>query len=139
MIESSRRLGIDVVEGSAREVDSVILVLDLEQPESLLAERHSCRSGLRRRAYENEVCAVAVGTALDTGARRVVVVCDGRRLTFGQRIRAAGMVRRLARRIDYECEINGDGPVETSYALVDVGGDVARVTAAAAPSSIVHN
>lgn len=110
MIESLRRLSVDVVEGSAREVDSVIVVLDIEHPESLLAERYSCRSGLRRRAYENEVCGVAVGTALATGARRVVVVCDGRRLTFGQRIRAAGMVRRLARRIDYECELNGEGP-----------------------------
>ena len=141
IVAGLRRAGVHAIEGPAargspaqlggphRAADAIILVVDLNRSETSLAERHSrwsCRWGARR--YEQDACNLAVDTVSRTRASHLMVVCDARLLTFGQRARATGLVRRVARRIDYECAINGFPEVATSYAVVDVDDDVARIT-----------
>ena len=138
LVAALRRLGADVIEGSAScavdavvdsvvdsMVDSMVVVFvpDLVAPRVL------------SKASTDDLCDAAVGAVLDTGARRLIVVSDGRHLTFGQRTRAAGVARRLARRIEYECEVNGSREIGASYAVVDTADDIARIAAVAASSS----
>lgn len=144
MVAALRRHGVTAIEEAARggsrervtAVESMILVVDGHRAETLFGERPSYRSRRRVAAWENDACDLVVTTALDTGARRILAVCDGRRLTFGQRTRAVGVFRRLARRIDYECAINGLAPVATSYGVIDADCDVARLAEAAGRSTL---
>ncbi|MGE0218015.1 hypothetical protein [Mycolicibacterium sp.] len=144
ILAALRDLEVDVVEDAAPRgvsprsdttvpaVDSMLVVFEAARPEVLLADRGFRWSRLRLWAYENEACDLAVTSALGTGARRLVLACDGRQLTFGQRVRATGFLRRLAHRIDYECAVNGSPWEGALFAVVNTDDDVARVAAAAA-------
>ncbi|WNG87592.1 hypothetical protein C6A87_028380 [Mycobacterium sp. ITM-2016-00317] len=144
MAAALRRRGVSVIEAPARRgpagrvaaSESMILVIDGDLAEELFAAGSSWRSRRRTGEWENDACDLVVAGALDTGARSVFVVCDGRRLTFGQRARVVGVFRRLARRVDYECVINGLRPVTTSYAVIDSDGDVARLAHALGESLV---
>ncbi|WP_349270378.1 hypothetical protein MPNTM1_01368 [Mycolicibacterium parafortuitum] len=123
LVAALRRLGADVIEGPAScVVDSMVVVL--------VPDRAAAR--VLNKASTDALCDTAVGAVLDTGARRLIVVSDGRHLTFGQRTRAAGVARRAARRIEYECEVNGSRGIGASYAVVDTADDIARIAAVAA-------
>jgi hypothetical protein len=109
----------------------MIVILDQHAAEALFGGRHSCASRKRLRAWEDDACESAVETALTTGARRLLTVCDARRLSYGQRLRAVRCVHGVAQRVGYECSMNGLQRLVTSYALIGTGDDLRRVADAA--------
>lgn len=113
-------------------INSVIIVLDAVWTESLFRERVSCVSRRLLRAGD-EICGSAVSSVLSQGAHRVLLTCDARGLTFGQRMRALRWVRDMAARIKYESAVNGIDGIVTSYALADSDDDVHRISAAVVP------
>lgn len=114
--------------GSAGSAGSAILIMDAGSTNTLFVERRSCATRRLRRACENDWSE----TTLSRGARRVLVVCDARRLTFGQRMRGIRWARDLAHRIGYESSINGVSGLVASYAVVDTDDDVDRTAKAVA-------
>lgn len=108
-------------------IGSAIIILDSGSAESLFAERISCASRRRLRSRENDISRSAVSTVLGRAATRILLICDARRLSFGQRARAHRRLRDLAGRITYESTINGVDNIVTSYALCDTEDDVRRI------------
>jgi hypothetical protein len=104
---------------------AAVCVLDADIVAALLG--HSWAARRRLRVCGNAVCESALSAVFAGGARRVLLVCDVRGLSFGQRIRALRWVRDLADRIEYESSINGSDELVTSYALLDVDDDVHRI------------
>jgi hypothetical protein len=105
----------------------VVIVLDAHDTDHLFGTRHSFESRRRLQACENDICESAVTTALTRDAYSVVIVCDVRQLSFGQRLRAIRLIRDCARRIRYECSVNGLDGLVTSYAVIDNDDDVGRI------------
>lgn len=103
----------------ANSLESAILIVDADRVDSLFGERHSRMSRRRLRECGNNVCESAITAALAMGARRVLVICDVRWLSFGQGLRAERWIRDVAHRIGYEGSINGLTELVTSYAVVD--------------------
>lgn len=133
---SSRWAG--AVPGYASETDtddqpleSAILILDAGAVESLFGEGHSRPTRRRLRACENDCCQLGLAAVATRGARQVLVICDVRRLSFGQRMRARRWVRNLAHRIGYESSINGLGELATALAEIGTDEDVPLVASAA--------
>ncbi|MUM28254.1 hypothetical protein [Mycolicibacterium sp. CBMA 295] len=73
---------------------------------------------------------MATTTALTVGARRVLLICDARRLPSSRRAYAARWTRSLAHRIGYECVVNGLPGLSASYAVIDTDNDVRDVAEA---------
>lgn len=141
VVAALRRNGLPVVHGRSphlpddsqdRSIDSAIVILDTVATESLFTERISCRSRKRLKACEDDTCRSAVTTALAHGAHRVLLICDGRRLTCGQRLRALRWLRHVANRIRYESAINGVDGILALYAISDTDDDVHRLATAIA-------
>jgi hypothetical protein len=117
--------GDTAVEQADDAADSIILILDETRGDSLFSGHRLAISKRRTRLYQNAVCESAVAVALRTGPRRLLVVCDARHLSFGQRIRVISWIRQLLHRVGYECAINGLQNLVTRYALIDHAGEVA--------------
>jgi hypothetical protein len=120
---------------SAAEIDSiesVITVFDGQSVRSQFGERQSCALRRRSRARANAACDLTTTAALTVGARRVLLVCDARRLPAGRRAHAARWTRNLAHRIGYECMVNGLPGNSASYAVIDTDEDVGDVADAVA-------
>lgn len=132
LVAAFRRDGVEASDGrDVHTVASMIVVLDQHGAESLFKERHSYASRKRLKAWEDDVCESAVATALSTGARRLLAVCDARQLSFGQRLRALSRIQGVAQRVGYECAINGLDGLATSYALIGTDNDLHRIVDAA--------
>ncbi|KUH88905.1 hypothetical protein AU186_08790 [Mycobacterium sp. GA-1999] len=112
-------------------LESAILILDADAVESLFGDGHSRPSRRRLRACESDCCQLGLAAVATRGARRVLVVCDVRRVSFGQRMRARRWVRNLAHRIDYESSINGFDELATALAEIGTDEEVGFVAAAA--------
>ncbi|MGH3639428.1 MAG: hypothetical protein ACRDUX_10390 [Mycobacterium sp.] len=108
--------------------DSIIVMIDQAAVHSMFAGARRGASRGRMRAYENTAADSAVTTALKVRAKRLLVVCDTSRLSFGHRLRAISWVRNLLRRIAYACAINGLPDLATRYTLVDTADDARRTT-----------
>lgn len=70
--------------------------------------------------------------AREMGARRVLVVCDVRGLSFGRGARAERWLRDLAHRIGYEGSINALTGLLTLYAVVETDRQVRPIAEAIA-------
>ncbi|WP_326548186.1 hypothetical protein QGN32_08775 [Mycolicibacterium sp. ND9-15] len=103
----------------ATSLESAILIVDADIVDPLFGGRHARMSRRRLRECGNAVCESAITAALAMGARRVLVICDVRWLSFGQGLRAERWIRDLAHRIGYEGSINGLTGLATSYTVVD--------------------
>lgn len=115
---------------SAAEIDSiesVIAIFDGHSVQTRFAGRRNCASRRRLRACANEACDTTTTAALTVGARRVLLICDARRLPPGRRPYAARWTRNLAHRIGYECVVNGLPGHSASYAVIDTDDDVREV------------
>ncbi len=127
---------------SAAEIDSIESVI-------VIFDGHSVRSrfggprtfGWRRRlrARANEACDATATAALTVGARRVLLICDARRLPPGRRAIAQRWTRGLAHRIGYECLVNGLPEFAARYAVIDSDDDVPDVAAAVVPWHAGHS
>lgn len=109
---------------------SAAFIVAADDAESLFGETFSPSSRRRLRACANTICDSAVTAAGTQGVRRVLVVCDARPLSFGQRLRAERWTRDLAHRIGYESRINGLTEVSTSYAVVETQPEVTQLAEA---------
>ncbi|ODQ88806.1 hypothetical protein BHQ18_18340 [Mycolicibacterium flavescens] len=109
---------------------SAAFIVAADAAESLFGKPLSPSSRRRLRACENTICDEAVTAADTQGVRRVLVVCDARPLSFGQRLRVERWARDLAHRIGYESRINGLTEVTTSYAVVETQAEVAELAGA---------
>ena len=119
---------------SAAEIDSiesVITIFDGRSVRSQFGGRRTIAWRRRLRACENEACELATATALTVGARRVLLICDVRRLPPGRRAIALRWTRGLTHRIAYECLVNGLPELVARYAVIDTDDDVGDVAAAA--------
>lgn len=114
-------------EGS-RSIKSAIVILDAPSAESLFAARSFYASRRRLRACENAICEASVAAVLGRAAGRVLLICDARRLSFGQSLRSVRWLRDVAHRIGYESSINGVHGLVTAYAVVDTDDDIHRIT-----------
>ncbi len=118
--------GDTAVEQADDAADSIVVILDESRGDSMFSGHRLSVSKRRTRLCQNTVSDSTVSVALRTGPRRLLVVCDARHLSFGQRIRAISWVRQLLHRVGYQCAINGLQDLSTRYALVDNADDVAR-------------
>lgn len=84
---------------------SAVFILAAETTESLFGQTLSVAARRRLRSCENSICDSALAAAGADGARRVLVACDARTLSFGKRLRAERWARDLAHRIGYEGRI----------------------------------
>ncbi|WP_156426737.1 hypothetical protein [Mycobacterium sp. IS-3022] len=112
-------------------LEAAILILDADAVESLFGDGHSRPPRRRLRACESDCSQLGLAAVATRGARRVLVVCDVRRLSFGQRMRARRWVRNLAHRIAYESSINGFDELATALAEIGTDEEVAFAAAAA--------
>ncbi|MGV0811456.1 hypothetical protein ABQF34_05800 [Mycolicibacterium boenickei] len=115
---------------SAAEIDSiesVIAIFDGHSVQTRLAGRQNCASRRRLRAYTNDACTSVTTAALTVGARRVLLICDARRLSPSRRPYAARWTRHLTHRIGYEGLVNGLPKHSASYAVIDTNDDVRGV------------
>ncbi|SEH49354.1 hypothetical protein SAMN04489835_0485 [Mycolicibacterium rutilum] len=103
---------------------SAVFILAAETTESLFGQTLSVAARRRLRSCENSICDSALAAAGADGARRVLVACDARTLSFGKRLRAERWARDLAHRIGYEGRINGYSDLTTSYAVVETEDEV---------------
>ncbi|OBF46061.1 hypothetical protein A5719_00855 [Mycolicibacterium peregrinum] len=118
---------------SAAEIDSVesvITIFDGRSVRSRFGGRRTIAWHRRLRACENEECELATATALTVGARRVLLICDARRLPPGRRAIALRWTRGLTHRIGYECLVNGLPELAASCAVINTDDDVREVAAA---------
>ncbi|ALI28983.1 hypothetical protein XA26_51890 [Mycolicibacterium fortuitum] len=128
-----RRGGSAVPQLSAVEIDSiesVIAVFDEHSVRSRFGGRQTCRWRRALRAYANEAGDLITSTALTVGARRVLLICDARRLASGRRASATRWTHDLARRISYECLVNGLAGHSAGYAVIDTDDEVHEVAEA---------
>lgn len=98
-------------------IESVIAIFDGDWVDSRFGGRRVSRRRLR--ADANEACELATATALTVGARRVLLICDARRLPPGRRAIALQWTRGLTHRISYECLVNGLPELVARYAVLD--------------------
>ncbi|MED5815110.1 hypothetical protein VST63_22345 [Mycolicibacterium sp. 050232] len=127
---------------SATEIDSiesVITVFDGHWVRARFGGRRTFAWRRRLRACANEACESATTTALTVGARRVLLICDARRLPPGRRAIALRWTRNLAHRISYECLVNGLPGHAAAYAVIDTDDDVREVAAAVVPWHAGHD
>lgn len=118
---------------SAAEIDSiesVITIFDGRSVRSRFGGRRTIAWRRRLRACENDACESATATALTVGARRVLLICDARRLPPGRRAIALRWTRGLTHRIAYECLVNGLPELAARYVVIDTDDDVRDVAAA---------
>nr|WP_090276348.1 hypothetical protein [Mycolicibacterium komanii]CRL69692.1 hypothetical protein CPGR_01639 [Mycolicibacterium komanii] len=127
----------------ATSLDSVVAIVDADCVGSLFDRLHASRRRLRQ--CGDAICETAGTAARELGARRVLVVCDVRGLSFGGGARAERWLRDLAHRIGYEASINGLTGVVTSYAVVESDRQVGPIAEAVAdwhrgemPGGTVH-
>lgn len=116
--------------GASRAVDAAIVIIDALATDAFTGGSWAARR--QRRVCAHDTCAWAVTAALDRGADRVALICDARTLSFGERLRAIRWLRDVARRIAYECAINGRHGLVTAYGVVDTDLDGDRVADAVA-------
>lgn len=113
-------------DGPSRPIESAIVIIDALATEALFAvgdraSRRQCN------AWENDVCEMAVTTAVGRGAGIVVLACDARTLALGRRVHALRWLRHAAHRIAYESAINGAHGLVTAYGVVGTERDVDRL------------
>lgn len=111
-------------------IESVIAVFDEHTVRSRFGGRQTCRWRRTLRAYANEAGDLVTSTALTVGARRVLLICDARRLASGRRASATRWTHDLARRISYECLVNGLAGHSAGYAVIDTDDEVHEVAEA---------
>lgn len=114
---------------SAAEIDSiesVIAIFDGHTVRARFGGRQNCASRRRLRVSANEACDSTTAAALTVGARRVLLICDARRLPGRRRAHAASWTRDLAHRIGYECSVNGL-PDNASYAVIESDAEVTEI------------
>ncbi|MEZ0339932.1 hypothetical protein ACAG25_08110 [Mycobacterium sp. pV006] len=136
LAEALRRDGVAVVHTDSRSqattladansdsMETIVVVVDRPLLGALLRDGPTGASRRQLRTWGNETADWAITTAISAGVRRLVLVCDARGLTFGQRMRAISWLRRLAHRIGYECRINGADGFATAEAVIDTNADV---------------
>ncbi|MEV0668631.1 hypothetical protein [Mycobacterium sp. NPDC050441] len=123
---------------SADEIESVITVFDGHSVRSRFGGRRTIAWRRRLRSCANEACELATTTALTVGARRVLLICDARRLPSSRRPDAIRWIRDLAHRISYECLVNGLPGHSAAYAVIDTDDDVRDVAEAVVPWHAGH-
>ncbi len=114
----------------ANPLESAIVIVDGDRVDSLFGAHHASRRQLRQ--YADAISESATTAAFEMGARRVLVVCDVRELSFGRGARAERWLRDLAHRIGYEGSINGLTGLVTSYAVVETDRQVQPIADAVA-------
>ncbi len=123
--------GDTAVEQADDAADSIVLILDETRADSMFSGHRLAVSKRRARLHQNDICDSTIAVALRTGPRRLLVVCDARHLSFGQRVRVVSWIRQLLHRVGYECAINGLQNLVTRYALIDHADEVPRTAARA--------
>ncbi|WP_454788386.1 hypothetical protein [Mycolicibacterium lutetiense] len=126
---------------SADEIDSiesVITIFDGHSVRSRFGGRQTIAWRRRLRGWANEACGLATTIALTVGARRVLLICDARRLPSSQRPDAIRWTRNLAHRISYECLVNGLPGHSAAYAVIDTDDDVRDVAEVVVPWHAGH-
>lgn len=111
-------------------LDSAVAIVDADCVDSMFGGHHAARRRLRQ--CGDAICEAASTAALESGARRVLVIGDARGLSFGRGARAERWLRDLAHRIGYEGSINGLTGLVTSYAVVETDRQVRPIAEAVA-------
>lgn len=131
MAAEFRRHGVNDGESAETEgAESIIVIVDDELIDSIVADGHFSRARRQERASENQICDFVTDTAISTGAQRLLVVCDVRATRDGKKGRVVDWVRDLAHRISYECSMNGVQDFATSMALVRSDAEADRTSRA---------
>ncbi|MGE2725196.1 hypothetical protein [Mycolicibacterium pulveris] len=112
------------------DADSMIVIVDHELIDSIVADGHFRRARRQERASGNHICDLVTDTAISTGAQRLLVVCDMRHVRDGKQVRVVDWVRDLAHRISYECSVNGLQDLTTSIAVVRSDAEADRAARA---------
>ncbi|MGE2719421.1 hypothetical protein [Mycolicibacterium celeriflavum] len=117
----------------ANALESAVVIVDADCVDSLFGGHPASRRRLRQ--CGDAICETASTAARELGARRVLVVCDLRGLSFGRGARAERWLRDLAHRIGYEGSINGLTGLLTLYAVVETDRQVHPIAEAVVDGS----